>query len=79
MRDLEVDHGAEGDGAAGDELGTVHHEVRVHEEHGAHAEVPLLLQESTRQIETTISSRRGSKNTWLYNYIDILLEHIWYR
>ena len=42
VRNLEVDHGAEGDGAAGDELGAVHHEVRVHEEHGAHTEVPRL-------------------------------------
>ena len=40
---LEVDHGAEGDGAAGDELGAVHHEVRVHQEHGAHTEVPRVL------------------------------------
>ena len=47
--DLEVDHGAESDGAARDELGAVHHEVRVHQEHGAHAEVPRVLKESSTQ------------------------------
>ena len=42
VRYLEVDHGAECDCAARDELGSVHHEVRVHEEHAAHAEVPRV-------------------------------------
>ena len=50
MGDLEVDHGAEGDGAARDELGAAHHEARVHQEHGAHAEVPRVLEELVTHV-----------------------------
>ena len=53
--DLQVDHGAEGDGAARDELGPVHHEVGVDQEHGAHAEVPRVLQSKVDSSTLTLA------------------------